>query len=131
MFAAPPLLNLVVIRSADLDRAEQFYRVLGLTFERHRHGSGPEHLAAQPHAGSYVFEIYPANPKAGSTSGVRIGFGMDAVDPYFDALIKAGGTIIQAPADSEWGRRAFIADPDGHRVELVTPLNREADFPGS
>jgi predicted enzyme related to lactoylglutathione lyase len=127
MHTAPPLLNLVVIRSADLDHAERFYRVLGLTFDRHRHGSGPEHLAAQPYAGSYVFEIYPANAKAGPTSGVRIGFGMDAVDTYLDGLVKAGGTIIQAPADSEWGRRAVIADPDGHRVELVTPLNREAD----
>jgi lactoylglutathione lyase len=124
MFAPPPLLNLVVIRSADLDRAERFYRVLGLYFERHRHGTGTEHLAAQPHAGGYVFEIYPANAKAGATTGVRIGFSIDAVDPYVDALIEAGGTIIQAPTDSEWGRRAVVADPDGHRVELVTPPDR-------
>jgi len=131
MYAAPPLLNLVVIRSADLDRAERFYRVLGLAFGRHRHGSGPEHLAAGPYAGGYVFEIYPANPKAGPTSGVRIGFNMDAVDPYLEALVEAGGTIIQTPADSEWGRRAVVADPDGHRVELVTPPNREANIVGS
>jgi len=125
MDASPPLLNLVVIRSADLDRAEDFYRVLGLCFERHRHGSGPEHLAAQPFAGGYVFEIYPANAKSGSTAGVRIGFSVDAVDPYLDLLVEAGGTIIQAPADSEWGRRAVVADPDGHRVELVAPLGQQ------
>jgi lactoylglutathione lyase len=115
----PPLLNLVVIRSADLDRAERFYRVLGLHFERHRHGTGPEHLAAQPYEGGYVFEVYPASVKAGSTTGVRIGFSVDAVDVYLDQLVEAGGTIVQAPADSEWGRRAVVADPDGHRVELV------------
>jgi len=119
--APPPLLNLIVVRSADLDRAERFYRALGLHFERHRHGTGPEHLAAQPHAGGYVFEIYPASAKAGSTTGVRIGFSMDAVDVYLDQLVEAGGTIVQAPVDSEWGRRAVVADPDGHRVELVTP----------
>ena len=124
MDAPPPLLNLLVIRSADLDRAERFYRVLGLCFDRHRHGSGPEHLAAQPYAGGYVFEIYPANPKQGPTTAVRIGFSMDAVDTYLDALVEAGGAIIQGPADSEWGRRAVVADPDGHRVELVVPLER-------
>lgn len=101
MFAPPPQLNLVVIRSADLDRAERFYRVLGLSFDRHRHGKGPEHLAAQPCAGGYVFEIYPASAKAGSTAGVRIGFRMDGVDSYLDALVEAGGTLIEAPADSE------------------------------
>lgn len=42
---SPPLLNLVVIRSVDLDRAEKFYNALGLLFERHSHGIGPEHLA--------------------------------------------------------------------------------------
>jgi lactoylglutathione lyase len=124
MSVPPPLLNLVVIRSADLDRAERFYRVLGLSFERHRHGTGPVHLAAQPYPGGYVFEIYPASAKAGPTTGVRIGFSIDAVDAYLDALVEAGGTIIQAPADSEWGRRAVVADPDGHRVELVMPPNR-------
>lgn len=128
VYAPPPLLNLVVIRSADLDRAERFYRVLGLHFERHRHGSGPEHLAAQPHAGGYVFEIYLASAKAGSTTGVRIGFNMDAVDTYIDGLVEAGGAIIQAPVDSEWGRRAVVADPDGHRVELVTPPDRAANL---
>lgn len=119
MSALPPLLNLVVIRSADLDRSERFYRVLGLRFERHRHGSGPEHLAAQPHDGGYVFEIYPASAKSGSTAGVRIGFQVGVVDSFLDPLVEAGGTIIQAAADSEWGRRAVVADPDGHRVELV------------
>ncbi|MCW1926252.1 VOC family protein [Luteolibacter arcticus] len=119
MQTPPPFLNLLVIRSADLDRAERFYRVLGLHFERHRHGTGPEHLAAEPCEGGAVFEIYPANAKAGSTTSVRIGFSVDAVDACLDPLVEAGGTIIQPPADSEWGRRAVVADPDGHRVELV------------
>ena len=27
--------------------------------------------------------------------------------------------VIQPAADSEWGRRAVIVDPDGHRIELL------------
>jgi lactoylglutathione lyase len=125
MPAAPPLLNLVVLRSANLNRSERFYQVLGLSFERHRHGTGPEHLAAQPYQGGYVFEIYPASAKSGSTAGVRIGFKVDAVDDYLDQLVEAGGAIIQAPAHSEWGPRAVVSDPDGHRVELVSQAEGE------
>jgi predicted enzyme related to lactoylglutathione lyase len=27
--------------------------------------------------------------------------------------------VISAPKDSDWGRRAVVADPDGHRIELL------------
>ena len=130
VFAAPPLLNLVVIRSVDLDRSEAFYGALGLFFDRHSHGSGPEHLATDPYKDGYVFEIYPANEQVGSTKGTRIGFNVDAVDAYVDELVAAGGKITQAPHDSEWGRRAVVTDPDGHKVELVTPPNREKTIQG-
>ena len=40
-------LNLVVIRSTDFERAASFYAVLGLTFVKHRHGTGPEHSPAK------------------------------------------------------------------------------------
>ena len=115
----PPLLNLVVIRSKDLEQAERFYNALGLNFKRHSHGKGPEHLAAQPYKDGFVFEIYPVNEKAGSTKGVRIGFKVDEIDNCLDSLVKKGGKIIAKPQDSEWGRRAVIRDPDGHKVELL------------
>lgn len=57
MYAAPPMLNLVVLRSPDVHRAVRFYRVLGLLFTVERHGSGPEHYAAV--VNGFVFEIYP------------------------------------------------------------------------
>ena len=124
MFASPPLLNLVVIRSADLNRAEAFYEILGIAFERHRHGNGPVHLSGGPYRDGYVFEIYPKSEKAGSTKGVRIGFSIDGVDAYIDKLVQAGGRVVEKPHDSEWGRRAVVADPDGHKVELLTPPSR-------
>ena len=50
-------LNLVVIRAEDIDRAAAFYGLLGLEFQKHRHGSGPEHYASEERG--IVFEIYP------------------------------------------------------------------------
>src|SRR5688572_14810480 len=57
MFAAPPILNLTVLRSTDIDRASKFYSEMGLSFTKHRHGRGPEHYASC--VNGFVFEIYP------------------------------------------------------------------------
>lgn len=56
------VLNLVVIRTVDLDRAEHFYGLLGLRFVRHSHGSGPEHLAAE--GGGVVLKSILSQPTA-------------------------------------------------------------------
>src|SRR4051812_27334640 len=50
-------LNLLVIRSPDIDRSARFYELLGLSFTKHAHGTGPVHYAGE--LGSAVFEIYP------------------------------------------------------------------------
>ncbi len=113
----PITLNLVVLRTADLERAERFYVSLGLKFTRHRHGSGPEHLSAE--MGSIVFELYPRATDDASTLGTRIGFSVSSLDSVIAALCDYPAAVISPPQDSPWGRRAVVLDPDGHRVELV------------
>jgi predicted enzyme related to lactoylglutathione lyase len=110
-------LNLIVLRSPDIQRAVTFYRRLGLDFTLHRHGKGVEHFAAELPGG--VFELYPQTADAPSTLGTRIGFSVPSVDAVIAALADHPGAVISPAKDSEWGRRAVIADPDGHRVELV------------
>jgi predicted enzyme related to lactoylglutathione lyase len=110
-------LNLVVLRCSDLARAAEFYGRLGLTFTKHRHGSGPEHFAAE--LGGSVFELYPATVAGPSTLGTRIGFSVPSLDETLAALADWPGAIVSPAKDSPWGRRAVVADPDGHRVELV------------
>jgi predicted enzyme related to lactoylglutathione lyase len=113
----PVSLNLVVLRSPDLPRAAEFYTCLGLQFTRHQHGNGPEHLAAE--LGGGVFELYPSPPDGPSTLGTRIGFSVPSLDATVATINEHGGTVISPPKDSQWGRRAVVADPDGHRVELL------------
>ncbi len=112
-----PQINLVVLRSEDPARAVAFYSKLGMRFSQHRHGNGPEHFAAELAGG--VFELYPLAPGGASTLGTRIGFRVPSVDSALAALSEYPATIVSPAKDSEWGRRAVIADPDGHRVELV------------
>ncbi len=109
--------NLIVLRSRDLDRAHSFYRALGLNFIRHSHGSGPIHLASE--SAGQVFEIYPLTEQGAPTDSTRVGFAVPSVDDTYASLLSAGGTSVAPPKDSQWGRRAVIADPGGHRVKLT------------
>lgn len=122
MFAAPPIMNLAVLRSPNIDRASEFYSEMGLLFTKHRHGSGPEHYASC--VNGFIFEIYPLS-KHPPTIGTRIGFSVDDVDSIVPMLVAIGAELISQPADSEWGRRAVIKDLDGHIVELLTPPGRD------
>jgi lactoylglutathione lyase len=110
-------LNLVVLRSSNIARASAFYARLGLVFTLHRHGKGAEHFAAELPGG--VFELYAQTAESLSTLGTRIGFAVPSVDAVIAALSDYPGAVVSSPKDSEWGRRAVIADPDGHRVELI------------
>jgi lactoylglutathione lyase len=123
MFAAPPFVNLVVLRSADIDHAATFYSAMGLLFVKHRHGTGPEHYSSE--VAGFVFEIYPLGSGQPPTTSSRIGFSVDDVDSVVRLLEAVDGIVISAPRDSEWGRRAVMKDLDGHSVELITPPNRE------
>ena len=68
-------LNLLVLRCLDLDRSRNFYELFGLSFEQHKHGNGPDHLAHEDERG--VFELYPA--KAATTSDMT-GLGFATTD---------------------------------------------------
>lgn len=120
MTTVQPAINLVVIRSSDIDRAAKFYELIGLTFTKHRHGNGPQHFASE--ACGIVFEIYPLQSAAPTTS-VRIGFCVSDVDAVVQILQDNGGAIVSAARNSQWGRRAVMRDLDGHTIELVTPPN--------
>src|ERR1041385_2330028 len=98
-----PQLNLVVLRSSNLEEAAKFYREIGFVFTRHAHGSGPEHYASE--VNGVVFEIYPISAKSSPTTGARIGFKVESVDDAVAKLSKIGAIVVAPPADSEWGRR--------------------------
>ena len=110
------MLRLVVIRSSDLEKLASFYSALGLSFVRHRHGTGPEHLSAQ--MGETVFEIYPASGPSESTAATRLGFSVPSLTTALDNLRGINATVVAEPSDTPFGRRAVVKDFEGHKVEL-------------
>jgi predicted enzyme related to lactoylglutathione lyase len=112
-----PRINLLVLKSPDIDRAASFYRLLGLSFERHQHGSGPWHYAAD--LDGLVFEIYPGQPEGTLPAGTRLGFQVSDLDATLGDLRRHGVKVIQDKSPSPWGLRAVVEDYGGHRVELT------------
>lgn len=117
-----PRLNLLMLRVADLERAASFYRLLGMEFIKHAHGTGPEHYACE--LPGFVFELYRATAEQPVSASTRFGFAVEGVAALVSELDAASFKILSSPRDSEWGRRAVVVDPDGHRVELLENHSR-------
>ncbi len=113
-------LNLVVIRSADPERVVAFYRVLGLSFAREQHGTGPVHYACE--MGRLVFEIYPqSEPQV--LPETRLGFAVGQIADLIGGLEDTGVAVVQPPRETPWGLRAVVRDPDGRSIELIERLD--------
>lgn len=110
-------INLIVIRSHDIDKSAAFYRLIGLNLVKHRHATGPEHYVWDQ--SGLVFEIYPETEKPGPSTGTRLGFRVGEVATVVARLVDHGATVITPSTNAGWGEMAIVADPDGHRVELM------------
>jgi len=110
-------LNLIVLRSSDIEQSAAFYSRLGLRFSRERHGTGPEHFATT--LDGVTLELYPLQPDRVAPSDTRIGFRVSSVDAVLAAVSDDPNAVVTPLKESPWGRRAVLADPDGRRVEII------------
>jgi lactoylglutathione lyase len=122
----------VVVVVADLERALRFYvDVLGLPLG---HRSGPY---AQLDTGATRIALYERAAMA-STLGrdlrppdrdapaFELGFKVDDCGTAYSELVGRGAVAVVSPTDRPWGQRtAYVADPDGHLVELAQDLPRQ------
>lgn len=109
--------NLFVLRARDPNALAFFYGSLVLTFQKERHGSGPEHMSCQ--TGEGILEIYPGLDEVGSTRAVRLGFTVNDLDARCSAVGENKGRLVREPHVTRWGRRATIEDPEGHTIDLL------------
>ena len=109
-------LNLIVIRSSNLQKSERFYQAIGLQFIQEQHGNGPIHLVAK--VGGTVFEIYPRG-KGNDSTMTRLGFGVESLTAVISALEAIEVPVSHPPFQDQFGLRAVFIDPDGHKVEIT------------
>lgn len=119
------------IMVGDVGAAERFYtRALGLEVMNHvkRDGDKPveETILVVPgnDAGSrfIVERSFDRNPPP--TGETILGFFVDDVEQSVASALKAGGRLIHPVQDNPEHkiRLAFVADPEGHVIELLGPL---------
>ena len=103
-----------------MDAMLGLYGALGLTFTQEQHGTGPIHHSCD--MGGTVLEIYPGSeggaPDRRAGGATSLGFRVSSVDATLSSLKQLGASVITPPKDSQWGRRAVVADPDGRAVEI-------------
>lgn len=66
--------------------------------------------------------MVPPFELAGVASQLRVQ--VDDVDAHFRRALEAGATVIDQPADQEYGERTYRAtDPEGHRWIFASPIS--------
>ncbi len=124
--------NAIGLVVADLGRAVQFYRGLGLEFG----DADSEHGHAEAGLGGglrlmmdTVEEIRKFDPQYTPAAGgpaAALAFQCEspaAVDQTFSDLVAKGARAHKEPWDAFWGQRyAQLRDPDGNGVDLYAAL---------
>ena len=127
-------LDHVVLRVADLDRAEAFYReLLGCEVVRRRDDLGLRHLRAGVSMIDLISVDGTLGQRGGSGAGIE-GRNVDhlclRIEPFDEAAIvlhlAEHGVAPHGPATSNFGAEGdglslYLDDPDGNTLELKGP----------
>lgn len=113
-------LNLLVIKTHQVDALAAFYSYLGFDFDYHQHGKGPWHYAAE--LDGFVFEIYPLSKTKPVDNSLRLGFVIKNLDGLVSQLQQEQVIILKMPQQTTWGYQALIKDLDGRIIELTEAL---------
>ncbi len=110
-------IRLLVLRTSDIKRLADFYSLLGLTFDYHKHGNSPFHYSAT--VGQTVLEIYPlTKSQTEPDKNLRLGFGIDNFDQTIKTLKEKQVTFTLEPTNTDFGFMTIITDPDDRKIEL-------------
>ena len=110
-------IRLLVLRTDNPEKLVDFYTILGLQFEYHKHENSPYHYAAS--IGKTVLEIYPlAKNQTEPDKNLRLGFEIDHFDETVRKLKALDVLFSQEPTQTDFGFMAVISDPDGRKIEL-------------
>jgi len=110
-------IRLLVLRTSDIKKLADFYSLLGLTFEYHKHGNSPFHYSAK--IGKAILEIYPLTKnQVEADQNLRLGFAIDNFDETIKMLKQLDTPLSSEPAQTDFGYMTIISDPDNRKIEL-------------
>jgi predicted lactoylglutathione lyase len=142
MAPAPAAVALITLGVDDLPRATRFYEAIGFA----KSVSQSRETVSFFRAGGVVLSLFDRRALAEDAElpvSERAGFGgitlarnfpsREAVDEAFAAALVAGAAPLKTPRDVFWGGYSgYVADPDGHPIELAWnpffPLNADGSI---
>jgi predicted enzyme related to lactoylglutathione lyase len=76
-----------------------------------------------PVAGSTIWSVSPANadPFAPGTATFMVNYRVDDLYALVKVLSEEGCNVLEKIDDSEYGKFAWVMDPEGNKVELWQP----------
>jgi len=64
------------------------------------------------------------HPAGQGSSEIGVVYPLDQVDQRFQGAIQAGASVVMEPRNQPWGQRvSYVRDPDGHLVEICSPVS--------
>ena len=123
-----------ILTVSDLGRAQRFYLDLLGGRQTYRFPEDGDPVFVTIELGGCLLGLgqeadLPPAPADGRPRIELCAYAADC-DAAVAALREAGVTIIDEPADQDWGERmARVADPDGNRVIVLSPLPPRAASP--
>lgn len=115
--------NMIVIHVKEMERSIRFYRdVLGLSFDFAEEGMAYFSIGGEFQKVDLMLHL--TNEPKPADHGIGLDFQVDDVEALVSAAKEMGAVIVQEPIEREWGvKEAVIADPDGHKLWFVEPIN--------
>lgn len=124
-------LDYVVLIVEDLDRSLAFYHdLMGIPLKHQaprfaQLQTGTTRLALFTREAMADTLHQPLQAPTADAPAFELGFKVTDVDAAYQELVDEGATPVTAPETRPWGQRtAYVRDPDGHLIELVTQLSR-------
>jgi uncharacterized glyoxalase superfamily protein PhnB len=126
-----PVLDAVAVSARNMERAIEFYELLGFSFEggfKTEDHVEPVRRAGEPRlmidSAALMEKLTGEAPRAPNHSIFAMLCETPAeVDIYSDKIEAAGFEIKTQPWDAFWGQRyATVIDADGYRIDLFAPL---------
>lgn len=115
------------IKSEHPEKTKNWYRdVLGVAINAYGGMDFPHKAAADafPTAARTIFDRFKAESDyfAPSTLPFMVNLMVDDLDAALTRIESAGQALIGGPESHEYGRFAWLLDPDGVKVELWQPI---------
>jgi catechol 2,3-dioxygenase-like lactoylglutathione lyase family enzyme len=114
----------IFFQSSNPEKLRAWYKeVLGL----HSESWGAIFPFQENEPGYQVWSVFPKDAKyyAPSTSPFMVNLRVDDLDAFLEEIKKKNVTLVGDPDSGEFGKFAWILDPDGNKLELWEPPKKD------